>query len=67
MQSSDFAFANDIRAAVELRTPRTARLLLFAALALLFDRGRLVADGPRDKVIAMLQGGPRRPPAPAPP
>jgi membrane fusion protein, adhesin transport system len=36
MQSSDFAFANDIRAAVELRTPRTARLLLFAALALLF-------------------------------
>lgn len=25
---------------------------------LLFDKGRLVADGPRDKVIAMLQGGP---------
>jgi ATP-binding cassette, subfamily C, bacterial LapB len=24
---------------------------------LLFDRGRLVADGPRDQIIAMLQGG----------
>lgn len=34
MQSSDFAFANDIRAAVELRTPRTSRLLLFWSLAL---------------------------------
>ncbi|MBR1219462.1 HlyD family type I secretion periplasmic adaptor subunit [Bradyrhizobium sp. U87765 SZCCT0131] len=36
MRSSDFAFANDIRAAVELRTPRTARLLLFSTLGLLF-------------------------------
>jgi ATP-binding cassette subfamily C protein LapB len=27
---------------------------------LLFERGRLVADGPRDKVLATLQGGPRR-------
>jgi adhesin transport system membrane fusion protein len=34
MQHSDFAFANDIRAAAELRTPKTARLLLFSALAL---------------------------------
>lgn len=34
MQSSDFAFANDVRAAVELRTPRTSRLLLFWSLAL---------------------------------
>jgi adhesin transport system membrane fusion protein len=33
--SSDFAFANDIRAAVELRTPRTARMLLWASLSLL--------------------------------
>lgn len=33
--SSDFAFANDIRAAVELRTPRTARMLLWATLSLL--------------------------------
>lgn len=32
--SSDFAFANDIRAAVELRTPRTARMLLWSTLAL---------------------------------
>jgi adhesin transport system membrane fusion protein len=35
MPSSDFAFANDIRAAAALRTPRTSRMLLFAFLALL--------------------------------
>jgi adhesin transport system membrane fusion protein len=35
MQHSDFAFANDIRAAVELRTPRTSRMLLLTTLALL--------------------------------
>lgn len=32
---SDFAFSNDIRAAIDLRTPRTSRMLLFTALALL--------------------------------
>src|SRR3954447_5034497 len=32
---SDFAFANDVRAAIELRTPKTARMLLAASLALL--------------------------------
>jgi adhesin transport system membrane fusion protein len=36
MQNSDFAFANEVRAAVELRTPRTSRLLLFWSLALIF-------------------------------
>jgi len=35
MASSDFAFANDIRAAIELRTPRTARMLLYSILALI--------------------------------
>jgi adhesin transport system membrane fusion protein len=35
MRHSDFAFANDIRAAVELRTPRTARMLLFVILGLI--------------------------------
>jgi adhesin transport system membrane fusion protein len=35
MQQSDFAFANDIRAAADLRTPRTSRMLLAATLALL--------------------------------
>jgi adhesin transport system membrane fusion protein len=35
MQRSDFAFANDVRAAAELRTPRTARMLLFTAIAML--------------------------------
>ena len=33
--SSDFAFANDIKAAAALRTPQTSRLLLFSFLALL--------------------------------
>ena len=36
MKNSDFAFANEVRAAVELRTPRTSRLLLFWSLALVF-------------------------------
>jgi adhesin transport system membrane fusion protein len=31
---TDFAFANDVRAAVELRTPRTARMLLWSVLAM---------------------------------
>lgn len=35
MQQTDFAFANDIRAAVDLRTPRTSRMLLVATLALI--------------------------------
>lgn len=35
MQQSDFSFSNDIRSAVEMRTPRTARMLLFASLAML--------------------------------
>lgn len=34
MRRSDFAFANDIRAAVDLRTPRTSRMLLAATLGL---------------------------------
>ena len=40
-------------------------LLGFVERLILFERGRLVADGPRDKVIAMLQGGPRKAPEPA--
>jgi adhesin transport system membrane fusion protein len=35
MSHSDFTFANDIRAAVELRTPRTLRLLLMTMLAMI--------------------------------
>jgi membrane fusion protein, adhesin transport system len=35
VRQSDFAFANDVRAAAELRTPRTARLLLFGMITLL--------------------------------
>jgi len=33
---TDFAFANDVRAAVELKTPRTSRILLIAVLATIF-------------------------------
>jgi ATP-binding cassette subfamily C protein LapB len=32
-------------------------LLSFVDRLLVFDRGRLMADGPRDNVLAMLQGG----------
>src|ERR1044071_9808649 len=35
MSQSDFTFSNDVRAAVELRTPRTSRMLLFASSGLL--------------------------------
>ena len=35
MRHSDFAFANDVRAAAELRTPRTSRMLLAAVILLL--------------------------------
>src|SRR5262249_33701412 len=35
-------------------------LLAFVDRLLLFERGQLLADGPRDKVLAMLQGGPRK-------
>ena len=35
MRHSDFAFANDVRAAAELRTPRTSRMLLSSSLAML--------------------------------
>lgn len=35
MRGTDFAFANDVRAAAELRTPRTSQLILFSTLALL--------------------------------
>lgn len=33
MRSTDFAFANDVRAAIEMRVPRTYRLLVRSALA----------------------------------
>jgi membrane fusion protein, adhesin transport system len=36
MRHSDFAYVNDVRAAVELKTPRTARMLLFTIAGMLF-------------------------------
>ena len=35
MRQSDFSFVNDIRAASELRTPRTSRILLVSIIALM--------------------------------
>src|SRR5512134_3238754 len=35
MRQSDFAYVNDVRAAIELRTPRTARMLLLTIGAML--------------------------------
>lgn len=35
MSQSDFAFSNDVRAAMEMRTPRTARMLLMTVTGLL--------------------------------
>jgi ATP-binding cassette, subfamily C, bacterial LapB len=35
-------------------------LLSYVDRLLLFEKGRLVADGPRDKILAVLQGGPKR-------
>jgi ATP-binding cassette, subfamily C, bacterial LapB len=35
-------------------------LLSYVDRLLLFEKGRLVADGPRDKVLTMLTGGPKR-------
>jgi len=35
-------------------------LLNYVDRILLFEKGRLIADGPRDQVLAMLQRGPQR-------
>src|ERR1700761_9751797 len=35
MSQSDFTFSNDIRAAINLRTPRTSRIILFASAGLM--------------------------------
>src|SRR4051812_27985998 len=72
MQPSDFAFANDIRAAVELRTPRTSRLILVSALALILcaitwahfaildevkrGDGRVIASR-QTQIVQSLEGG----------
>jgi ATP-binding cassette subfamily C protein LapB len=47
----------------------THRLSLLSLVdrLLLFERGRLVADGPRDNVIAMLQSGGKKPTGPQAP
>jgi adhesin transport system membrane fusion protein len=72
MPHSDFAFANDVRAAVELRTPRTARILLGSTLALILvllvwshfavldevkrGNGRVVPSR-QTQVVQSLEGG----------
>ncbi|MCK7475344.1 MAG: hypothetical protein MZV49_21850 [Rhodopseudomonas palustris] len=72
MAQTDFAFSNDIRAAVELRTPKTARMLLFSSLGLFFvflvwahfavldevkrGNGRVVPSR-QTQVVQSLEGG----------
>src|SRR5712672_2289815 len=72
MPPSDFAFANDIRAAAVLRTPRTSRMLLLTFLALLLTylvwanfaileevkrgNGRVVPSR-QTQVVQTLEGG----------
>jgi adhesin transport system membrane fusion protein len=72
MQQSDFSFANDIRAAAELKTPRTSRILLAASLALILvgllwahfavldevkrGNGRVVSSR-QIQVVQSLEGG----------
>ncbi len=50
------------RMTIIISTHRLSLLSMVDRL-LLFDNGRLVADGPRDKVLAILQGKPAAPPA----
>jgi ATP-binding cassette subfamily C protein LapB len=50
------------RMTIVISTHRLSLLSMVDRL-LLFDSGRLVADGPRDKVLALLQGKPATPPA----
>jgi len=50
----------DGKMTIIVSTHRLSLLSLVDRL-LLFDRGRLVADGPRDKVLALLQGNANKP------
>ena len=72
MRESDFAFANDVRAAVDLRTPRFSRALLWATTALFVvgliwanfaildevkrGNGRVVPSS-QTQVVQSLEGG----------
>jgi ATP-binding cassette subfamily C protein LapB len=52
----------DGKMTIIVSTHRLSLLSLVDRL-LLFDKGRLVADGPRDKVLAILQGNPNKTPS----
>src|SRR3954468_10786365 len=72
MAQSDFAFSNDVRAAIELRTPRTSRMLLLSSMGLLLTflvwanfavldevkrgNGRVVPSR-QTQVVQSLEGG----------
>lgn len=49
------------RMTIIISTHRLSLLSMVDRL-LLFDNGRLIADGPRDKVLALIQGKPNTPP-----
>jgi len=57
---------DDARMTIIISTHRLSLLTMIDRL-LLFDNGRLVADGPRDKVLGLLQGRPATPEPVAPP
>ena len=67
---SEADFLNRLKALAErdmtiiISTHRLS-LLAFVERLLLFEQGKLVADGPRDKIIEMLQGGRVKKPAAA--
>jgi len=56
----------DGKMTIIVSTHRLSLLSLVDRL-LLFDKGKLVADGPRDKVLALLQGNAAKPAQPTPP
>jgi len=56
----------DGKMTIIVSTHRLSLLSLVDRL-LLFDKGRLVADGPRDKVLALLQGNAAKPAQPTQP
>jgi ATP-binding cassette subfamily C protein LapB len=70
---SESEFLNRLQALAEreltiLISTHRLSLLTFVERLLLFEQGKLVADGPRDKVIEMLQGGRvKKPSGPAAP
>ena len=68
---SESDFLNRLKALADgnltiLVSTHRASLLSFVDRLLLFDQGKLIADGPRDKVLALLRGNTAKAAAPSP-